>query len=54
MLAHEIILEIRIRGKSDNVVIKLDMAKAYDGVESNFLIKVLEKIVLSHQAEENI
>ncbi|WMV32542.1 hypothetical protein MTR67_025927 [Solanum verrucosum] len=44
LLAHEVISNIRLRGKPDNMVIKLDMAKAYDMVEWNFLIKVLEKM----------
>lgn len=38
------IADIRLRGKPDNVVIKLDMAKAYDKVEWRFLIRVLEKM----------
>ncbi|XP_049357633.1 uncharacterized protein LOC125822286 [Solanum verrucosum] len=44
LLAQEIISEIRKRGKPANVVIKLDMAKAYDRVDWKFLISVLEKM----------
>ena len=32
LMAQEVISEIRERGKPTNVVIKLDMAKAYDRV----------------------
>lgn len=44
LMAQEIITDIRKRGKPANVVIKLDMATAYDRVEWCFLIKVLEKM----------
>lgn len=44
LLAQEIVTEVRKRGKPDNVVIKLDMAKAYDRVDWRFLIKVVEKM----------
>lgn len=44
LLAEEIILNIRLRGKLANVVLKLDMAKAYDRLRWSFLIKVLEKM----------
>lgn len=43
-LAQEIISDIRLRGKPDNDVIKLDRAKAYDRVDWYFLIKVLKKM----------
>lgn len=43
LLAQEIIYDIRCRGKPANIVIKLDMAKAYDRVNWTFLIKILEK-----------
>lgn len=41
LLTYEIIIDIRLRGKLSNVVIKLDMAKAYDKVSWLFLTKVL-------------
>lgn len=44
LLAREIIIDIRKRGKPTNVVVNLDMAKAYDRVKWGFLIKVLEKM----------
>lgn len=33
LLAQEIVTDIRLRGKPDNVIIKLDMAKEYDRVD---------------------
>ncbi|XP_060170557.1 uncharacterized protein LOC132601491 [Lycium barbarum] len=39
LLAQEIVTDIRKRGKPANVVIKLDMAKAYDRVSWSYLIK---------------
>ncbi|XP_049368683.1 secreted RxLR effector protein 78-like [Solanum verrucosum] len=44
LLAQEIIIDIRKWGKPANVVIKLDMANAYDRVKWGFLIKVLEEM----------
>ncbi|XP_060200436.1 uncharacterized protein LOC132628686 [Lycium barbarum] len=44
LLAQEIVHDIRIRGKPANVVIKLDMAKAYDRVSWLFLTKVLRRM----------
>lgn len=44
LLAQEIITDIRKRGKPTNVVIKLDMAKAYGRVSWHFLINVLHKL----------
>ncbi|XP_049406079.1 uncharacterized protein LOC125869665 [Solanum stenotomum] len=40
LLTQEIVTEIRKRGKPANVVIKLDMAKAYDRVSWFYLMKV--------------
>ncbi|XP_075084929.1 uncharacterized protein LOC142168166 [Nicotiana tabacum] len=40
----EIVTHIRLRDKPANVVIKLDMAKAYDRVPWNYLIHVLRKM----------
>nr|XP_033515384.1 secreted RxLR effector protein 78-like [Nicotiana tomentosiformis] len=44
LLTHEIVTDIRLRGKPANVVIKLAMAKEYDRVSWNYLIHVLRKI----------
>ncbi|XP_059290814.1 uncharacterized protein LOC132044342 [Lycium ferocissimum] len=40
----ELVTNIRKRGKPANVVIKLDMAKAYDRVSWSFLMQVLRKM----------
>lgn len=42
-LAQEIIRDINIRKKNQNVVVKLDMAKAYDRVSWFYLIKVMRR-----------
>lgn len=47
LLVQEIITDIRKRGKRPNMVIKLDMMKAYDRVEWSFLMNVLRKIGFS-------
>ncbi|KAH0757662.1 hypothetical protein KY290_021155 [Solanum tuberosum] len=39
LLAQEIITDNRLTGKPDNVIIKLDMAKAYDRLIGIFLLK---------------
>ncbi|WMV14216.1 hypothetical protein MTR67_007601 [Solanum verrucosum] len=44
LLAQEIIRDIYLRNKHINVVVKLDMAKAYDRVSWIFLTKVLRKL----------
>jgi len=44
LLAQEIIIDIRLRGKPYNEIIKLDMTKAYDRVDWTFFIKVMEKM----------
>lgn len=44
LLAQEIIVDIRLRGKPANVVIKLDMSKAYASTNWRFLIKVMKKM----------
>ncbi|XP_059284804.1 uncharacterized protein LOC132038098 [Lycium ferocissimum] len=44
LLTQEIMDDIRLRGKSTNVVLKLDMTKAYDRVSWLFLTKVLRKM----------
>ncbi|XP_060190564.1 uncharacterized protein LOC132619785 [Lycium barbarum] len=44
LLAQEIVHDIRIRGNPANVIIKLDMAKAYDRVSWLFLTKVLRRM----------
>lgn len=48
LLTQEIVTDISKRGKPANVVIKLDMAKAYDRVSWFFLMKVLKKIGFSN------
>ncbi|XP_060212018.1 uncharacterized protein LOC132639595 [Lycium barbarum] len=47
VLTQEIVSDIRLRTKSANVIMKLDMAKAYDRVSWIFLMKVLIKIDFS-------
>lgn len=42
VLAQEILRNLNRKVKGVNVVIKLDMAKAYDKLEWRFLLKVLE------------
>lgn len=48
LLTQEIVTDIRNRGKPANVILKLDMTKAYDRVSWFFLMKVLRKIGFSH------
>lgn len=43
-MAQEIIGDIKLRGKPDNVVIKLDMAKAYDRVSWSYRCLVMRKL----------
>lgn len=47
LLAQEIIRDINKRNQRHNVVVKLDMAKAYDRVSWIFMTKVLRKIGFS-------
>ncbi|XP_060182247.1 secreted RxLR effector protein 78-like [Lycium barbarum] len=47
LLTQEIISDIKLRTKSANVIMKLDVAKAYDRVSWIFLIKVLRKLGFS-------
>jgi len=49
LLAQEIIRDIKLRNKENNVVVKLDMAKAYDRVSWIFLTKVLRKFGFSER-----
>lgn len=44
LLTQEIVTDIRKRGKTANVVIKLDMDKAYERVSWLYLTRVLRKI----------
>ncbi|XP_075096278.1 uncharacterized protein LOC142174392 [Nicotiana tabacum] len=44
MLTQEIVTDIRKRGMPSNVVIQLDMAKAYDRLSWLFLTKVLRQM----------
>lgn len=43
LLAQEIIKDVNKRNKQHNLVVKLDMAKAYDRVSWIFLTRVLSK-----------
>lgn len=47
LLTQEIIKDINRRKKFHNVVIKMDMGKAYDKVSLVFLIKVLQRFGFS-------
>ena len=47
-LTQEIVANIKKRGKPTNVVIKLDMSKAYDRVSWFFIMKVLRKMWFSN------
>ncbi|XP_070039818.1 uncharacterized protein [Nicotiana tomentosiformis] len=47
LLTQEIVTDIRLRGKPANVVIKLDMAKAYDKVSWKYLLHVPIKMGFS-------
>ncbi|XP_059288801.1 uncharacterized protein LOC132042210 [Lycium ferocissimum] len=49
LLAQEIVTDIRKRGKPSNVVIKLDMVKAYDRVSWSYLIKLLSRMGFASQ-----
>ncbi|XP_060211890.1 uncharacterized protein LOC132639465 [Lycium barbarum] len=44
LLTQEVVTDIRLRGKPSNVVLKLDMAKAYDRVSWSYLIRFLRKM----------
>lgn len=48
LLTQEIVIDINKRGKPSNVVIKLDMAKAYDRLCWFFLMNVLRKMGFSN------
>ncbi|XP_019226229.1 PREDICTED: uncharacterized protein LOC109207710 [Nicotiana attenuata] len=49
LLTQEIVTDIRLRGKPANVVIKLDMAKAYDRVSWKYLLHVVRKMRFAEQ-----
>ncbi|KAL0283735.1 UNVERIFIED_CONTAM: hypothetical protein Sangu_2869800 [Sesamum angustifolium] len=44
LMAQEIIHHFDLRYKNNNLVIKLDMSKAYDRVDWNFLLLIMEKM----------
>ncbi|KAL0288313.1 UNVERIFIED_CONTAM: hypothetical protein Sangu_2663400 [Sesamum angustifolium] len=44
LMAQEIIHHLNLRYKNSNLVIKLDMSKAYDRVNSNFLLSIMQKM----------
>ncbi|KAL0318244.1 UNVERIFIED_CONTAM: hypothetical protein Scaly_2850900 [Sesamum calycinum] len=44
LMAQEMIHHVDLRYKNNNLVIKLDMSKAYDRVNWNFLLSIMEKI----------
>ncbi|XP_041995797.1 uncharacterized protein LOC121745917 [Salvia splendens] len=46
-LIHDLGKELSSRGRSPNLALKLDMAKAYDRVQWSFLLKVLEMMGFS-------
>ncbi|XP_060182221.1 uncharacterized protein LOC132611876 [Lycium barbarum] len=46
-LTQEVVANIRKRGKPTNVILKLDMAKAYDRVSWNYLIQVMKRMGFS-------
>jgi len=47
LLAQEIVRDINRRNKLHNVVVKLDMAKAYDRVSWKYLVRVMRKFGFS-------
>ncbi|XP_070032252.1 uncharacterized protein [Nicotiana tomentosiformis] len=44
LLTQEIVADIRLRGKPANVIIKLDMAKAYDRVSWKYLLHIIRRM----------
>ncbi|XP_060211804.1 uncharacterized protein LOC132639369 [Lycium barbarum] len=54
LLTQEIVSDIRLRTKTANVVLKLDMAKAYDRVSWLFLTKVMRQMGYSHMVVDMI
>ncbi|XP_060184825.1 uncharacterized protein LOC132614395 [Lycium barbarum] len=54
LLAQEIVHDIRIRGKPANVVIKLDMEKAYDRVSGQKINKQKSVVYMHHLTSHNI
>lgn len=54
LLAQDIIFDIRTKEKHTNMVLKMDIIKAYDRVKWHFLIKVLEKMVFDNGEVDKI
>lgn len=54
LLTQEIVSDIRKRGKPSNVVIKLDMAKAYYILSWLFLTKVLRQMVFDEKIIDTV
>ncbi|XP_060200158.1 uncharacterized protein LOC132628392 [Lycium barbarum] len=50
LLTQELVADIRKRGKLANVIIKLDMAKAYDRVSWRFLTQVMRRMGFADMA----
>lgn len=49
LLAQEIIRDINKRNKFHNVIVKLDMAKAYDRVYFKYLVEVIRRFGFSER-----
>ena len=43
-ITHEYLQKISVNQRKDNIIIKLDMEKAFDRLDWNFLFKVMEAL----------